>query len=89
MNYSESMEPRPINTSAKKSIEATQRTLALKLYEFRSRMDLTQQVLADLAGIDRKTINRIENGHFSPTLDTLLRLSIVLRVSIDEMIGGD
>jgi transcriptional regulator with XRE-family HTH domain len=34
-----------------------------------------------LAGVDRKTINRIENGHFSPALDTLVRLSSALAVT--------
>ena len=41
---------------------------------------ISQQVLAEIAGVDRKTINRIENGHFSPNLDTVIRLSVVLRL---------
>jgi transcriptional regulator with XRE-family HTH domain len=39
-----------------------------------------------LAGVDRKTINRIENGHFSPALDTLVRLSSALSVAPSSLL---
>ncbi|MFZ9726817.1 MAG: helix-turn-helix transcriptional regulator, partial [Ilumatobacteraceae bacterium] len=45
-----------------------------------------QARLAELAGVDRKTINRIENGHFSPSLDTLTRLSVVLKCRLSELV---
>jgi len=44
----------------------------------RIKAELSQDTLAEFAGIDRKTVNRIENGHFSPSLDTMTRLSVVL-----------
>jgi DNA-binding XRE family transcriptional regulator len=40
-----------------------------------------------MAGVDRKTINRIENGHFSPSIDTLIRLSIVLKVPVAKLVS--
>lgn len=41
---------------------------------------LSQARLAEMAGVDRKTVNRIENGHFCPTLETLLALGTALGV---------
>ena len=47
----------------------------------RNEKGLSQAKLAEMAGIDRKTVNRIENGHFTPTLETLISLSDALGVS--------
>lgn len=61
--------------------------LAETIYKLRLKKGLTQQGLALEAGIDRKTINRIECGHFSPSLDTLVRLSEVLAVKPAKLLG--
>lgn len=58
-----------------------QEVVAEQLRKQRLNAELSQDALAELAGIDRKTINRIENGHFSPTLDTITRLCIVLKIT--------
>jgi DNA-binding XRE family transcriptional regulator len=55
--------------------------------EKRQSLGLSQAQLALEAGIDRKTVNRIENGHYCPTLDTLVALSTALFVTTDELIG--
>ena len=41
----------------------------------RQRIGLTQDLLAELSGVRRSTISRYENGHASPTLETLQRLA--------------
>ena len=69
-------------------VESTQRQVAEKLVELREKQGLTQLQLSELAGIDRKTINRIENGHFSPSIDTLTRLALALHVSISDLLGS-
>jgi putative transcriptional regulator len=46
---------------------------------------ISQSTLAYIAGVDRKTINRIENGHFSPNLDTVIRLMTVLELSPNKL----
>ena len=76
-------------TSVRKASEATlkrevkdmRKVLAEQLFELRTAADLSQARLAEIAGVDRKTINRIENGHFSPALDTIVRLSVALGIS--------
>ncbi len=57
---------------------------AQAIYDKRTAAGISQQTLADIAGIDRKTINRIENGHFSPNLDTITRLAIVLKLETNK-----
>jgi DNA-binding XRE family transcriptional regulator len=68
-------------------IDETQQSLAQRLYDLRTERSLTQTELSVLAGIDRKTINRIENGHFAPSVDTLVRLSMVMRVPVTDFLS--
>lgn len=75
--------------SLKAKSEAQQKIVAKQLRNLRINADLSQDELAQRAGIDRKTINRIENGHFSPTLDTITRLSLVLKITPGNLLGSD
>lgn len=59
---------------------------AKKLKQRRNSIGMSQANLAYLTGVDRKTINRIENGHFSPSLDTMLRIALVLKLNTAEAI---
>jgi transcriptional regulator with XRE-family HTH domain len=52
----------------------------------RLKKELSQEALANIAGVDRKTINRIENGHFSPNIDTLVRISLSLDSKIPSLV---
>lgn len=52
----------------------------------RNNLELSQEGLAEIAGVDRKTINRIENGHFSPSIDTLVRISVSLNSKIPSLV---
>ena len=72
--------------SIKSSLQ--QKVVADQLRKQRIKADQSQEELANLAGIDRKTINRIENGHFSPTLDTITRLCIVLKITPSTLFSG-
>lgn len=46
--------------------------------ELREKKKLSQQQLADLAGLDRSFVNGVENGIHSPTAVTLVKLAIAL-----------
>jgi len=65
-----------------------QEVVAEQLRKQRLNAELSQDNLAQLAGIDRKTINRIENGHFSPTLDTITRLCVVLKITPSNLLSS-
>lgn len=62
--------------------------VAERIKELRLKRKLSQDGLAVLAGIDRKTINRIENGHFSPSLDTFLRICRGLSIKPTQLLEG-
>ena len=64
----------------KSQISNIKQTLAQVIYDRRTYLNVTQESLANNIGIDRKTINRIENGHFSPNLDTLVRIFTALDI---------
>ena len=51
----------------------------------RARRNLTQQDLAALAGVTRKTINTIENGRFVPSTTLALTQARVFRVRVEDL----
>lgn len=51
----------------------------------RARHNLTQQQLADLVGVTRKTINTVENGRFIPSTVLALKLARALHTRVDEL----
>jgi putative transcriptional regulator len=67
----------------KKELRVSARLKALRLDR-----ELSQDMLAQKAGIERKTVNRIENGHFSPNLSTLIRVCKALKVKPSEVLEG-
>ena len=79
--------PISLKTLAAKS-SSQQKIVAVELRKQRINAELSQDELAQRAGIDRKTINRIENGHFSPTLDTITRLCVVLKITPGTLLGS-
>lgn len=62
--------------------------VANNLLRIRTRSGESQDRLATRSAIDRKTINRIENGHFSPSLDTLTRIARSQKQPITEYFKG-
>lgn len=65
----------------------TQENISKKVKELRESAGWSQIELASRAGIDRKTVNRIENGHFMPSVETLVALGKALGISTDSIIG--
>ncbi|QHT65493.1 helix-turn-helix domain-containing protein [Rhodocytophaga rosea] len=57
-----------------------------RVKELRLRKGLSQEQLAEDAGLSLRTIQRIENGETLPHGDTLTRLAIALKVSPDDII---
>jgi len=62
--------------------------LGKRIKEFRKKKGWSQQKLAEKSGLSFNTITRIEQGiGDSPTLKTLLKLSEVLEIGLDELVG--
>jgi len=51
----------------------------------RAKKDLTQEQLAELVGVTRKTINTVENGIYIPSTYLALKLSKALEISVEEL----
>ncbi|MDX1626585.1 MAG: helix-turn-helix transcriptional regulator [Wenzhouxiangellaceae bacterium] len=46
-----------------------------RVRELRMSADMTQQALADAVGVSRQTVNAIETGRYSPSLEVALRIA--------------
>lgn len=51
----------------------------------RARHNLTQEQLAELVGVTRKSINTVENGKYVPSTHLALKLSKALGVPVEEL----
>lgn len=49
-----------------------------KIRKFRQEKGITQQELADLAGVTRQTINALENARYNPSLILAYRITKIL-----------
>lgn len=56
-----------------------------KIKEYREKIDLSQQKLAEMVGTTRQTIIAIEKGTFSPTAKLAYLLCIALNVKFEEL----
>ena len=61
--------------------------LSKKLRSYRERLGLTQKQIADTLNIDRSTYSYYEIGKSYPTLDTLIKLAQMFKVTIDELLS--
>ena len=55
-----------------------------RLRKFRRNKDLTQEKLAELAGISVDFVSLIERGLSSPSFDTIQKLADILEVKFEE-----
>ena len=46
---------------------------------------MTQQDLADLIGVTRQTVNAIELGKYSPSLEVAFQIAAVFNVPLDQV----
>jgi putative transcriptional regulator len=51
--------------------------------------EMTQQALADRIGVTRQTVNAIELGKYSPSLEVAFRIAAVFAVSLGDVFQYD
>ena len=56
-----------------------------RIKDLRTARGLTQEELAELVAVTRKTVNTVENGRFVPSTVLALRLARALRVRVDDL----
>lgn len=59
-----------------------------RLKRLRTQRNVTLTALADITGISKSTLSRLESGQRKPSLELLLPLALAHRVPIDELIGA-
>lgn len=55
------------------------------VYTLRTKKGLTQEELAEKAGITRQTVISIEKGHYTPSVLLALKIASVFRVSVEDV----
>ncbi len=62
--------------------------ISINLKELRKKHHLTQQELAQKAGLTFSLLTKIEQGVTpNPTLKTLIKLADAFKINIDELVG--
>lgn len=56
-----------------------------KIKEYRYRLGLSQQELANACGVSRETISRLESNHSNPSLLLSIRISKQLDTSVESI----
>lgn len=76
--------PRPTPPDAR--ILARRRAVGEQIRRVREHHNLTQLEVCGRSGIDVATYSRIEQGHSSPLLDTLIRIADALGVPLADLV---
>jgi transcriptional regulator with XRE-family HTH domain len=67
----------------------TDEQLGARLLMMRKHRKLTQEALADLAGVAHDTVRRLEKGAFSPSFDTMVKVACGLGVPVPALFCDD
>ncbi|MFF7901152.1 MULTISPECIES: helix-turn-helix domain-containing protein [unclassified Streptomyces] len=67
-------------------IHDRRRTLGDRIRDLRIHANLTQEVLAEMTGIDRRTLQRIERGTSDPSYSSLLLIAQALDIPVDDLV---
>ena len=68
------------------SPSATRRQFALNLRQARERLGLSQEALADVAGLHRTYVGSVERGERNISIDNIARLAAALGVTASSLL---
>jgi len=60
-------------------------TFICKLKEYRAMADITQEALAEMVGVRRETIIRLEAGKYNPSLKLAIDISRAVNAPIEKI----
>jgi transcriptional regulator with XRE-family HTH domain len=69
-----------------RALQDVEKTVGQTIRKLRLKRSITQEQLADLAGINRTHMYRIENGHVQMTLGTLKLIADAMNLRIRELV---
>lgn len=67
-------------------VPTRRRAIGDRVRAARTAAGLTQEQVAGRCGLDRKTVNRLEQGHTSPLLDHLLLVADAIGVDLADLV---
>lgn len=76
----------PRTTPPDKRVLARRRQVGEQIRRVREHHNLSQQDVCGRSGIDVASYSRIEQGHASPLLDTLIRIADAIGVPLAELV---
>lgn len=76
----------PRSTPPPEWVLARRRQIGDQIRAARLQANLTQEAVAHAIPMDRAGYNRIEQGHASPTVDTLLLIASVVGVPLADLV---
>lgn len=59
--------------------------LKTKIKEHRARLNMKQDELAELVGVRRETIIRLEKGQYNPSLKLAMDIAAVFNTTVEEV----
>lgn len=60
-------------------------TLKTRIYEYRKAQNIQQAQLAEMVGVRRETIGKLENGRYNPSLKLAMDVAKVFGKSVEEV----
>lgn len=60
-------------------------TLKTRMYELRRAMNIQQAELAEMVGVRRETIGKLENGKYNPSLKLAMDIAKVFGKTVEEV----
>lgn len=76
----------PRSTPPDERVIARRRQVGEQIRRTREHHNLSQRQVCEKSGIDIASYSRIEQGHTSPLLDTLIRISDAIGVPLTELV---
>jgi transcriptional regulator with XRE-family HTH domain len=76
----------PRSSPPTERVLARRRAVGVQIRQVREHHNLSQHDVCGRSGIDVATYSRIEQGHASPLLDTLIRIADAIGVDLAELV---
>jgi putative transcriptional regulator len=53
--------------------------------DYRNKLNITQQELADKVNVSRQTINSMEKNKYRPSVELAIKIAIIFKVKVEEL----